>query len=136
MDVFKTPGAISWSELMTADPAAAAAFYGELFGWTFDQMDMGSGPYRVIKVGADDAIGGIMAAPPGQSSIVSWRPSARNRMSNGSGGRRGLRRRGRRRHPLFLFGLLLLRRLLRCLGLRLQQQRLQRSVASELALEL
>jgi predicted enzyme related to lactoylglutathione lyase len=63
-DVFKTPGAVSWTELMTSDPQAAADFYGSLFGWTFDTMDMGSGPYRVIKVG-DAAIGGIMGKPPG-----------------------------------------------------------------------
>jgi predicted enzyme related to lactoylglutathione lyase len=62
-DVFKTPGAISWSELTTTDPQAAAAFYGALFGWTFDQMDMGM-PYHVVKVG-DAAVGGIMGMPPG-----------------------------------------------------------------------
>lgn len=63
MDAFKTPGAFSWSELMTTDPAAATAFYGELFGWTLEKMDMGM-PYHVIKVG-DAAIGGIMGMPPG-----------------------------------------------------------------------
>ena len=34
MDAFKTPGAFSWNELTTTDPASAAAFYGKLFGWT------------------------------------------------------------------------------------------------------
>jgi hypothetical protein len=63
MDTFKTPGAVSWAELTTPDPAAAQAFYAKLFGWRFDTMDMGQGPYHVIKVG-DDAIGGIMATPP------------------------------------------------------------------------
>jgi uncharacterized protein len=65
MDVFKTTGAVSWTELATPDPEAAKAFYGKLFGWTFQTMDMGSGPYHVIKVGAEDAIGGIMAPAPG-----------------------------------------------------------------------
>lgn len=64
MDPFQTPGAVSWHELMTPDPAAAQAFYGELFGWRFETMNMGQGPYHVVKVGADDAIGGIMAPPP------------------------------------------------------------------------
>ena len=64
MDVFKTVGAVSWTELTTPDPAAAAEFYGKLFGWTFDAMDMGSGPYHVIKIG-DEALGGVMAPPPG-----------------------------------------------------------------------
>ena len=63
MDAFTTPGAFSWSELTTADPAAAAEFYGALFGWTFDAMQMPDGVYRVIKAG-DTAVGGIMTTPP------------------------------------------------------------------------
>jgi predicted enzyme related to lactoylglutathione lyase len=62
MDVFKTHGAFSWSELMTSDPKAAAEFYGALFGWTVQTMDMGTGPYHVLKVG-DAAVGGIMDIP-------------------------------------------------------------------------
>lgn len=64
MDPFKTPGAVSWTELTTPDPAAAQAFYGALFGWKFDAMPMPEGTYHVIKVGDADAIGGILATPP------------------------------------------------------------------------
>ena len=64
MDVYKTHGAFSWSELMTSDPQAAGAFYGQLFGWTTQDMDMGTGPYHVVKVG-DTSVGGIMGMPPG-----------------------------------------------------------------------
>lgn len=64
MDNFKTHGAFSWSELMTSDPKAAVAFYGQLFGWKSEDMDMGTGAYHVQKLG-DDAIGGIMGMPPG-----------------------------------------------------------------------
>jgi hypothetical protein len=64
MDPFQTAGAVSWTELTTPDPAAAQAFYGALFGWRFQTMDMGQGAYHVIKVGEDGAIGGIMATPP------------------------------------------------------------------------
>lgn len=64
MDAFKTHGAFSWSELMTTDPRAAAAFYGALFGWKSEDMDMGTGAYHVQKLG-EDAIGGIMGMPPG-----------------------------------------------------------------------
>jgi predicted enzyme related to lactoylglutathione lyase len=63
MDVYKTHGAFSWSELMSPDPTAALAFYGPLFGWTHEAMDMGTGAYHVLKVG-DASIGGVMAMPP------------------------------------------------------------------------
>ncbi|MBE0548709.1 MAG: VOC family protein [Rubrivivax sp.] len=62
MDVFKTHGAFSWSELTTGDPAAAAAFYGPLFGWRVEAMDTGGGLYHLLKVG-DTAVGGIMKTP-------------------------------------------------------------------------
>ncbi len=62
MDVFKTHGAFSWSELMTSDPEAAVAFYGKLFGWSTDRMEMPDGAYHVVKVG-ETAVGGIMAMP-------------------------------------------------------------------------
>ena len=69
MDVYKTHGAFSWSELMTSDPAKAAEFYGQLFGWTAQAMDMGgSGTYRVVKVG-NDSVGGIMGMPPGDACM-------------------------------------------------------------------
>jgi predicted enzyme related to lactoylglutathione lyase len=64
MNPFQTPGAVSWTELTTPDPAAAQAFYGALFGWRFDAMPMPDGTYHVIKVTDDAAIGGIMATPP------------------------------------------------------------------------
>lgn len=68
MDVYKTPGAFSWSELMTSDPAAAAKFYGALFGWTVKDMDMGTGPYLVATVG-DTGVAGIMGMPPGAPAM-------------------------------------------------------------------
>lgn len=67
-DVYMTPGAFSWNELGTPDPKAACKFYGSLFGWTFDTMNMGQGDYHVIKVG-DVAVGGVMTPPaPGPAS--------------------------------------------------------------------
>ena len=62
MEVFKTHGAFSWNELMTSDPAAAAAFYGALFGWKIKDPDEAMGGYRVISVG-EAGVGGIMASP-------------------------------------------------------------------------
>ena len=63
MDVYKTHGAFSWSELTTTDPAAAAAFYGSLFGWTMKEMGAQMGDYRVANVG-DTGVAGIMSMPP------------------------------------------------------------------------
>ena len=68
MDVYKTHGAFSWSELMTTDPAAAADFYAKLFGWTVQTMEMGMGPDRVLKV-AETSVGGIMGMPPDAPAV-------------------------------------------------------------------
>jgi hypothetical protein len=65
MDAYKTHGAFSWFELATPDPTTALAFYGELFGWQSENMDMGTGPYHVIKLG-DTSVGGAMQPPPGE----------------------------------------------------------------------
>ena len=64
MDVFKTHGAFSWSELSTTDPAAACTFYSALFGWKITEMGAEMGGYRVANVG-ETAIAGIMAMPEG-----------------------------------------------------------------------
>ena len=61
-EIYATPGAFSWNELMTTDAEAAKAFYGSLFGWTFDTMDMGMGPYHLVKVG-ERVVGGVMNKP-------------------------------------------------------------------------
>jgi predicted enzyme related to lactoylglutathione lyase len=66
-EVYRTPGAFSWTELMTGDPDAAATFYGKLFGWTFEKMNAGM-PYQVIKVDGT-SVGGLMGKPPGGESM-------------------------------------------------------------------
>ena len=72
MDAYKTPGAFSWSELTTSDPEAAKRFYGALFGWTFKDMDMGTGPYHVAAVG-ETQVCGVMGFPPGAAGMPpSW----------------------------------------------------------------
>ncbi len=70
MDVFKTHGAISWSELMTGDPVAASAFYSRLFGWTVKTTHMGGdvGDYHVASVG-ETSVGGVMGTPPGATGV-------------------------------------------------------------------
>ena len=59
----KKHGAISWSELMTSEVAAAKTFYHDLFGWAFDDMPMEKMIYAVVKVNGE-ATAGIMPMPP------------------------------------------------------------------------
>ena len=53
-----TPGSMTWNDLVTPDPEAAAGFYGKLFGWTTEEMP-DAGGYRVISNGEREN-GGIM----------------------------------------------------------------------------
>lgn len=62
--VVNEPNAYSWNELLSADLDASKRFYGEVFGWEFDGMDMGPlGVYEVIK-GGEGGLGGMMGRPP------------------------------------------------------------------------
>jgi predicted enzyme related to lactoylglutathione lyase len=48
------PGTFSWAELQTSDADAAKTFYGELFGWGFEDNDTGGGPvYSMASVNGD-----------------------------------------------------------------------------------
>ncbi len=58
----KQHGAFSWCELMTTDVQAAKSFYGALFGWTLEEVNVTGMPYTLAKVGGV-AIGGIMGMP-------------------------------------------------------------------------
>jgi uncharacterized protein len=67
-------GTVTWNELQTPDPAAAAEFYGTLVGWGSQTMDMGpAGDYTVFTLG-DDMIAGAMNPPqpgvPAHWSVV------------------------------------------------------------------
>ncbi len=54
------PGALAWNELATRDPEAAKAFYGAVFGWGFEDREMGEmGTYTEWKLG-EDSMGGMM----------------------------------------------------------------------------
>lgn len=65
-----TPGTPSWVDLSTADPGAAEAFYGALFGWEFQRADdPAAGGYTMAtRDGLHVAgIGPLMA--PGQPPV-------------------------------------------------------------------
>ena len=66
------PGTLDWNELLTHDPAAAAAFYCGLFGWTHEVQEMPTGPYHLFKDG-DAFRGGMMAITPEMGEVPpSW----------------------------------------------------------------
>ncbi len=49
-------------ELMSTDVGKAKAFYGKLFDWKLEDMDMGEMTYTMIKVGQGTG-GGLMKNP-------------------------------------------------------------------------
>lgn len=59
-DVVGETGAMNWNELNTRDPEAAKSFYGEVFGWSFEEKEYeGAGAYTAIVLG-EDTVGGMI----------------------------------------------------------------------------
>ncbi|MDE1177490.1 MAG: VOC family protein [Edaphobacter sp.] len=60
-------------ELNTPDQAKAKSFYGDLFGWTFEEMDMGpAGTYSTFK--PDNGPGGGIFSIPDAPTAKAWLP--------------------------------------------------------------
>lgn len=53
------PGSFVWHDLLTRDVAGAKRFYGELFGWRFEDTKRADRPYVVARSGAT-AVAGIV----------------------------------------------------------------------------
>lgn len=69
--VCNEPDTWSWNELMTRDVDAAKGFYREVFGWGYDEVDMGpGGTYNVIQGGENNGWGGLMAMPDEMPDMV------------------------------------------------------------------
>src|SRR5688500_9266387 len=68
------PGTFSWVDLTTDDAPAAKEFYGELFGWEFEDNEVpGGGTYTMCKVDTDYVAaipGSTDQAPPHWNSYV------------------------------------------------------------------
>lgn len=65
------PDTWAWNELMTRDIDAALPFYSAVFGWTYDDQDMGPmGTYHVIHGGENNGLGGLMAMPADMPAMV------------------------------------------------------------------
>jgi predicted enzyme related to lactoylglutathione lyase len=58
-EIVKEPSAVVWNELNTRDPGASRAFYGDSFGWSFEERQFDAGPYTSISVG-EDTVGGMI----------------------------------------------------------------------------
>ncbi|HMD56433.1 MAG TPA: VOC family protein [Solirubrobacteraceae bacterium] len=68
-EVVNAPGAPTWNELASPDPAGSSSFYGGLFGWRTEPFEGADSPYLSIRNGDANA-GGIhtlpaAGAPPG-----------------------------------------------------------------------
>jgi len=66
-------GKVIWADLVTPDVAGAKRFYGELFGWTFNDIHTESGDYSVALLDGRPA-GGMFqrAMPPGERRQPAW----------------------------------------------------------------
>jgi uncharacterized protein len=74
-ELVNAPGAMTWNDLVTPDPDAAARFYEALLGWTTEAVECAGG-YRVIRNGGRSN-GGIMPLDPermGAGTPASWMP--------------------------------------------------------------
>jgi predicted enzyme related to lactoylglutathione lyase len=60
------PGKFVWYDLMTTDIQAVKKFYGELFGWTFEDVGTVDVPYTIIQNNGI-TIGGIFALDKSRS---------------------------------------------------------------------
>jgi predicted enzyme related to lactoylglutathione lyase len=61
--VMHEPNTLTWPESGSTDPEKARAFYTELFGWTFTEMDMGDGGKYTIFASGEDPVAGLMPSP-------------------------------------------------------------------------
>ena len=51
-ELFNTPGALSWNELVTPDPEGAKDFYALVFGWHAEEQAADPAPYTGWRCGA------------------------------------------------------------------------------------
>jgi len=67
-----TRGRFVWIDCMSLEPEKSQAFYGELFNWKVQEMDMGPmGTYRMLMAG-ETGVGGIMPLDPKHRAPSHW----------------------------------------------------------------
>ena len=69
-------GKVVWNDLVTQDLDAARRFYGELFGWTFEQSTAPGGePYLLARSGHIFVAGMVAVNSPAKDEVLSrWLP--------------------------------------------------------------
>jgi uncharacterized protein len=65
-------GVFVWDELHTTDPGAAKSFYGEVFGWSSQDSDMGGMTYTIFKRAGGTDVGGCMQLEEGMQAPPHW----------------------------------------------------------------
>jgi uncharacterized protein len=60
------PGAMSWHELNTRDLDTAKSFYGNVFGWSFEEKESERGAYTIISLDGE-GIGGVTDRVPAEA---------------------------------------------------------------------
>ncbi|HVW72585.1 MAG TPA: VOC family protein [Rhizomicrobium sp.] len=65
------PNQFFWYDLVTTDTAAAAKFYGDVVGWTYEDMSQPGNAYGIFKVG-DVGVAGLMPFPQGMQGHPGW----------------------------------------------------------------
>ena len=58
-----------WNELHSTDAPKSLAFFGKLFDWEIEKMDMGERTYHFVKVGGEGKGGIMQQANPGAPSM-------------------------------------------------------------------
>lgn len=66
------PGTFSWVDLNTPDQEGAKRFYGELFGWEYEDREAAPGVvYSMARIGGEN-VAAISPPPPGDESPPHW----------------------------------------------------------------
>lgn len=66
-----TPGTFCWVDLVVGDQNAAKAFYGDLFGWNYEDFPIGDGSSYSVAQLDDHAVAAIVP-PPDPSMPPHW----------------------------------------------------------------
>lgn len=66
------PGVPCWVDTSHPDPGAASEFYGDLFGWQFENtMPPGEIPYFIARLNGGE-VAGVGGIPPGAPPMAMW----------------------------------------------------------------